>query len=37
MPEGKAEVLEEYFAHEDILTLVKSIYDLLHEARFWFK
>ena len=35
--EGMAEVLEEYYIYEDILTLIKSIYGLLQASHCWFK
>ena len=32
-----SEVLEEYYMYKDILTIIKSINDLVVSARFWFK
>ena len=32
-----AEVIEEYYTYEDILTLIKSIYCLVQVESFWFK
>ena len=37
VPVGIAEVLEKYYNYEDILTLIKSVYDLIQVARCWFK
>ena len=34
---GMSEVLEEYYTHEEILTLIKDIYGIVQEAYFWFK
>ena len=37
VPEGMAEVLEEYYMYEYILTLIKYIYGIILESRCWFK
>ena len=37
IPLGMAEVLEEDYTYEDILTLIKYIYSILQAVRFWFR
>ena len=37
IPEGMAEVFEEYDMYEYILKLIKYIYGLVRAAHFWFK
>ena len=37
IPEVMVWLIEEYYTYEYILTLIKYIYELIQEARFWFK
>ena len=37
IPLKMAEVLEEHYIYDNILTLIKSIYGVVHVTRCWFK